>query len=64
MGGACGACGGGVHRVLVEKPEGKRPLGDPDVDGRVILTWIFKKWEELVRTGWSWIRIGTRGGHL
>ena len=37
----------GVHRVLVGKPEGKRPLGDPDVDGRIILRWIFRKWEGL-----------------
>jgi hypothetical protein len=37
--------GRGVHRVLVGKPEGKRPLGDPDVDGRIILRWIFRKWE-------------------
>ena len=31
MGGACGAYGGGkgVHRVLVDKPEGKRSLGRP-----------------------------------
>ena len=31
MGGACGASGGGkgVHRVLVGKPEGKRPFGRP-----------------------------------
>ena len=31
MGGACGAYGGGegVHRVLVGKPEGKRPRGRP-----------------------------------
>ena len=29
MGGACGAYGGGVHRVLVRKPEGKRLLGRP-----------------------------------
>jgi hypothetical protein len=29
--------GRGVHRVLVGKPEVKRPLGDPDVDGRIIL---------------------------
>jgi len=31
MGGACGAYGGGrgVHRVLVGKPEGKRPFGRP-----------------------------------
>jgi hypothetical protein len=32
MGRACGTYGGGergVHRVLVGKPEGKRPLGRP-----------------------------------
>ena len=29
MGGACGTYGGGVHMVLVGKPEGKRPLGRP-----------------------------------
>ena len=32
MGGACGEYGGGercAHRVLVGKPEGKRPLGRP-----------------------------------
>ena len=31
MGGACGTYGEGrgVHRVLVGKPEGKRPLGRP-----------------------------------
>jgi len=31
MGGACGAYGEGrgVHRFLVGKPEGKRPLGRP-----------------------------------
>ena len=34
-----------VHKVLVEKPEGKRPLGDEDVDGRIILKLIFKKWK-------------------
>jgi len=55
--------GRGVHRVLVEKPEGKRPLGDLDVDGRIILRWIFGKWDR-VETGWSWLRIGTGGGHL
>ena len=29
MGGACGAYGGGAHRVLVGKPQGKRPLERP-----------------------------------
>jgi len=38
--------------------------GDPGVDGRIILRWIFRKWEEVVGTGWSWLRIGTGGGHL
>ena len=63
MGGACGAYGEGrgVHRVLVGKPEGKRPLGRP-------------RWEDNIKmdlqevggdeTGWSWLRIGTDGGHL
>ena len=37
--------------------------GDPDVDGK-ILGWIFRKWEGVVGTGWSWFRIGTGGGHL
>jgi len=66
MGVACGAYGAeGAHRVLVGKPEGKRPLGRPRCrDGRIILRWIFRKWEGVVRTGWSWFRVGTGGGHL
>ena len=56
--------GRGVHRVLIGKPEGKNHWGDPDVDGRIILRWIFRKWEGVVGTGWSWLRIGTGGGHL
>jgi hypothetical protein len=56
--------GRGVHRVLVGKPEGKRPLGRPDVDGRIILRGIFRKLEGIVGTGWSGLRIGTGGGHL
>jgi len=35
--------GRGVHRVLVGKPEGKNNWGDPEVDGRIILRWIFRK---------------------
>ena len=37
---------------------------DPDVDERIILRWIFRKWEGVVGTGWSWLRIGTGGGRL
>ena len=53
-----------VHRVLVGKPEGMRPLGRPR-----------RRWEDnikmdlhevggVVGTGWSWLRIGRGGGHL
>jgi hypothetical protein len=55
---------GGVYRVLVGKPEGKRPLGRPSVDGRRILRWIFRKWDVGVRTGLGWLRIETVGGKL
>jgi len=53
----------GVYRVLVEKPEGKRPLGRP-----------MHSWEDNINmdlevewgawTGLIWLRIGTGGGHL
>ena len=53
-----------VHRVLVGKPEEKRPLGRPR-----------RRWEDNIKmdlqevggdvgTGWSWLRTGTVGGHL
>jgi len=55
--------GRGVHRVLVGEPEGKRPFGRPGL-----------RWEDNIKmdlrevggveTGWSWLRIGTDGGHL
>ena len=38
--------------------------GDRDLDGMIILRWIFRKWEGVVGTGWSWLRIGRGGGHL
>jgi hypothetical protein len=37
---------------------------DPDVDGRIILRGIFRKWEGVVGTGWSGLRIGRGGEHL
>ena len=52
-----------VHRVLAGKPEGKRLLGRPR-----------RRWENNIKmdlrevggveTGWSWLKIGTDGGHL
>jgi len=41
----------GGYRDLVGVPEGKRPLGNLSVDGRIILKWIFKKWDG----GMDWI---------
>ena len=40
--------GRGVHKVLVGKPDGKNHWGDQDVDGRIILRWIFRKWDVVV----------------
>jgi hypothetical protein len=48
----------------VEKPEERDHWGEPDVDGRIILSWIFRKWEGVVGIGWSWLRIGRGIRHL
>jgi hypothetical protein len=39
-------------------------LEESRVDGKIILRWIFRKWEVGVLTGSSWLRIGKVGGHL
>jgi hypothetical protein len=39
-------------------------LGDPGVDERIILKWIFRKWEVGSSPGSSWLRIGRDGGDL
>jgi len=52
----------GIYRILVGKPDGKRPLGRPrhrcedniKMDLQEVGVW----------TGSSWLRIGTGGGHL
>jgi hypothetical protein len=38
--------------------------GDQGVDGRIILRWIFWKWDVGVLTGMGWLRIETGGGNL
>jgi hypothetical protein len=54
----------GVYRVLVGNLRKGDHLGDPGVDGRIILRRIFKKYDVGVWTGTSWLRIGTGEGHL
>ena len=53
-----------VAITICRKPEGMSHWGDQDVDGRIILRWIFRKLEGVVGTGWSWLRIGAGDGHL
>jgi hypothetical protein len=43
----------GAYRILVWRPEGRRPLGRPGIDGRIILKWILKKWDG----GMDWIEL-------
>jgi hypothetical protein len=44
----------GAYRVLVGKPEGKRPLG----------RWIFRTWDVGMWSGLGWPWTGTGGGRL
>ena len=37
-------------------------LEDADLYGRIILKWIFRKWQEWAWTELIWLRIGTSGG--
>jgi hypothetical protein len=34
-----------------------RDWGDPGIDGRIVLRWIFRKWDVGVWTGLGWLRI-------
>ena len=38
--------------------------GDPDVDGQDNIKMDLQEMGGVVGTGWSWLRIGTGGGHL
>jgi len=62
----CSACEArrGVYTVLVGNLMERDHLGDPGVDGRIILKWIFRKWDVGAWTASSWLRIRTGGGYL
>jgi hypothetical protein len=66
MGGVCSTYGEGkgVYRVLVEKPEGKRPLGRPRCRWEDNIMTDLQEVECRVRTESSWLRIERGGGHL
>jgi hypothetical protein len=57
MGGACTGFWWGNLRE-------RHYWGHPDVDGRMILRWIFGKWDVGVWTGLNWLRIEMGSGHL
>ena len=54
----------GVYRVLVGKPEGKRPLGRPRRRWEDNIKMDFRKWDVVVWIGLNWLRIGTGVGNL
>jgi len=54
----------GVYRVLVGKPEGKRPLGRPRRRWEDNIIMDLKELGVGVWTGLIWLRIGTGDGHL
>jgi hypothetical protein len=48
MGGACSAHGGEERRIKGfggGEQKGRDHLGEPGVDERIILRWIFRKWD-------------------
>jgi hypothetical protein len=38
--------------------------GDPGMYGKIILKWIFRKWDVKVWPGLAWLRIETGGGQF
>jgi hypothetical protein len=63
MGGACSAYGGEVYTGFSwGNVRERHHVEDPGVGGRIILIWIFRKWDVEAWTGLSWLSIGTGGG--
>jgi hypothetical protein len=56
--------GRGAYRVLVGRPEGKRPLGRPRRRREDNIKMDVREIGSMWRTGFSWLRIGSCGGLL
>jgi hypothetical protein len=52
-----------MYRLLVGKPEGKRPLGRPRCRWVDNIRMDLEGWDGVMWTGLVWLRIGT-GGEL
>jgi hypothetical protein len=52
-----------TYRILVGKPEGKRPLGRQRPGGRIVSEWIWVR-EDRVYDWMVWLRIGAGRGFL
>jgi hypothetical protein len=52
-----------AYRLLVGKPEGKRPLGRPRCRWVDNIRMDMERWDGVMWTGLVWLRIG-KGGEL
>jgi len=50
-----------AYSILVVKPEGKRPLGRPRLDGRTVSGCVLGKLGGKLRAGFIWLKMGTSG---